>query len=107
MPGRPPKLSLRQTHRVLSWVERDPQEFGFATPRWTAPRLALVIERDLGVQLHPRYLNAWLRRHGISPQIPSRVARERKPEVIAHWVRYTWPRIKKSPRTGCRPGFQR
>lgn len=97
MAGRPAKLSPRQTCRVLGWLERDPQEFGFPTPRWTAPRLALVIERDLGVQLHPRYLNAWLRLHGISPQIPSRVARERQPEVIAHWVRHVWPGIKKSP----------
>src|SRR3954453_10749106 len=65
VPGRPPKLDSRQADRVLSWIQGDSQKFGFSTPRWTAPRLAIVIARELGVQLHPRYLNAWLRAHGV------------------------------------------
>jgi transposase len=97
MPGRPPKLTARQSAAVLRWLEDEPQEFGFATSRWTAPRLAWVIEQRFGVSLHPHYLNAWLTERGISPQIPTRVARERDPVAIEHWVRYRWPRIKKSP----------
>src|SRR4051794_20716448 len=42
--GRPPKLTADQAEEVLSWLERNPQEFGFSTPRWTAPRLAIVVE---------------------------------------------------------------
>jgi transposase len=95
--GRPSKLTADQTEEVLSWLGRDPQEFGFPTPRWTAPRLALVVEGAFGVRFHPGYLNAWLQAHGISPQIPSRVARERDPQAIDQWVGRTWPAIKKSP----------
>jgi transposase len=107
MPGRPPKLTARQSAAVLRWLGHTPQEFGFATSRWTAPRLAWVIDQRFGVSLHPRYLNAWLSQRGISPQIPARVARERDPAAIAHWVRYQWPRIKKSPGHGSDAGFHR
>ncbi len=95
--GRPPKLTEEQTEAVLSWLDGNPQEFGFATPRWTAPRLAQVIRGEFGVRFHPRYLNDWLQAHGISPQIPRRIARERDEQAISHWLGVVWPAIKKSP----------
>lgn len=101
--GRPPKLSEAQTEKVLCWVEESPRDFGFVTERWTAPRLATVIEDKFGVQLNSRYLNDWLRRHGISPQIPERQPRERDTVLIEAWVRHQWPRIKKKPATCRRP----
>lgn len=93
--GRPHKLTDRQVERVLGWVEQDPSHFGFPTERWTAPRLAWLIQRHWGVTLNHRYLNDWLRRHGVTPQIPGRQAQERDEELIAGWLRYQWPRIKK------------
>jgi transposase len=107
MAGRPTKLTSRQSATVLHWLERPPQAFGFATSRWTAPRLAWVIDQRFGVRLHPRYLNAWLTERGIRPQVPTRVARERDPVAIAHWIRYRWPLIKKSPPERGDPGFHR
>jgi transposase len=95
--GRPRKLDPDQTEAVLSWLGCDPQEFGFPTSRWTAPRLAMVVQGVFGVRFHPGYLNAWLQAQGISPQIPSRVARERDPQAIDRWMSQTWPAIKKSP----------
>jgi transposase len=44
--------------------------------------LAAVIEGKFAVQLHRRYLNQWLRRHGITPQVPQRQPRERDPLLI-------------------------
>src|SRR5438105_1787189 len=41
--GRPPKLTGEQTGRVLASIGRSPCEFGFATERWTAPRVAWLI----------------------------------------------------------------
>ena len=95
--GRPPKLTDEQTAEILSWLECNPQAFGFPTARWTAPRLAVAVEGAFGVRFHPGYLNAWLQNHGISPQIPSRAARERDPQAIQRWVTLDWPAIKKSP----------
>ena len=93
--GRPPKLQDQQAEQVLRWLDRSPRDFGFTTERWTAPRLASLIEQRLGIHFNHRYLSAWLRRHGITPQLPQRRPRERNQAVIDAWVRYQWPRIKK------------
>ena len=99
VPGRPPKLTARQAERVLAWVRgRDATGFGFDTPRWTAPRLAAAIRREMGVRFHPRYLNDWLSRRGVSPQLPQRVARERDDRAIRRWVACDWPRVKRGRR---------
>jgi transposase len=105
--GRPPKLSDAQAEQVLSWVERSPCEFGFATERWTAPRLGCVIEQSFGVHLNHRYLNDWLRRRGVTPQMPQRQPRERDQALIDAWVARQWPRIKKRPATCGRPSVLR
>jgi transposase len=98
--GRPPKLTEAQSQEVWGWIEQKAQNFGFATPRWTAPRLAQVIRTRWGVDLHPHYLNAWLKARKITPQVPTPVARERNPEAVARWVAETWPAIKKEPAPG-------
>jgi len=107
--GRPPKLTGRQARRVLDWVAHaSPCDFGFVTERWTAPRVALLIERRFGVRMNHRYLNDWLRhRGGITPQVPERRPRERDQRVIDAWVDRDWPRIKKRRRTLARPWFFR
>ena len=94
--GRPPKLNDSEARQVLGWLEQSPCSFGFATERWTAPRVASLVECRLGVRMSHRYLNDWLWRHGrITPQVPERRARERDEEAIRRWVDERWPMIKK------------
>src|SRR5688572_3012763 len=93
-PGLPPKLSPSQQARVLSWLRKNPQSFGFSTELWTARRVGQVIERKFGVHYNSRYLNAWLTARGISSQKPQRRPRERDDQVIQRWVRQQWPRIQ-------------
>ena len=97
VPGRPRKLSGTQEKIVLRWLSDSPLEYGFATELWSAPRLALLIEQEWGVRLHPDHLATWLRQRGYTPQKPRRVARERDAEAIARWRAQDWPRIKKRP----------
>jgi transposase len=105
VPGRPPKLTARQAGRALAWVrQRSPQDLGFgadAGTHWTARRVAAAIERRWGVRFNHRYLNDWLGRHGISPQRPQRLPRERDEAAIARWLARDWPAIKRGRR---RPG---
>jgi len=94
--GRPSKLNGHQAREVLRWIkDRSPCDFGFITERWTAPRVASVIEHRFGISMNPRYLNRWLRWRGITPQVPPRVPRERDEAAIAAWVQHAWPGIKK------------
>jgi transposase len=93
--GRPPKLTDDRAALVLSWIDRSPREFGFTTERWTAPRIAAVLRRELRVDMNHRYLNDWLARRGITPQVPQRVPQERDEAAVAAWVAGQWPLIKK------------
>jgi transposase len=103
-PGRPAKLSPTQEKIVRRWLSDRPSEHGFATDLWTARRLAHLIQEELGVPFNRRYLCAWLRQRGYTPQKPHRVARERDDQAVARWLARDWPRIKKRPagaRRGC------
>jgi transposase len=101
--GRPPKLTAEVAAAALSWVDRSPCEFGFATERWTARRVAMLLERDLGVRVNRRYLSGWLRDRGVTPQTPQPVPRERDEAKVAAWVGRRWPLIKKRSGTATRP----
>jgi transposase len=93
--GRPPKLTPQQEREVLKWFRQSPTKFGFRTELWTAPRVAELILRKFRKKFHPRYLNQWLAQRRITPQKPSRQARERNEREIRRWLREEWPRIKK------------
>jgi transposase len=103
-PGAAPRLTPRQADRVLSWIrDRSPADFGSGDERWTARRVAAVIADRLGVAFNHRYLNDWLARRGISPQLPQRVPRERDEAAVARWLAVDWPAIKRGRRPRARP----
>jgi transposase len=95
--GRPRKLTHAQEKIIRRWLDESPTTHGFETELWTAPRLGRLIRDEFAVELHPKYLSAWLRARGFSPQKPERVPRERDPKAIAAWLETDWPRIKKRP----------
>lgn len=95
--GRPRKLTSTQEKIALRWLTESPSKHGFETELGTAPRRGQLIQEEFDVQLHPKYLSAWLRRRGFTPQKPQRVARERDPAAIAAGRESDWPRIKKRP----------
>jgi len=93
--GRPPRLSEQQAAQVLSWLETEASSFGFVTDRWTATRLGVLIERTFGLRFNHRYLNRWVARRRVTPQIPAPVPRERDPEAIKQWLTMDWPAMEK------------
>jgi transposase len=96
--GRPGKLTSTQEKITLRWLTESPVHHGFETELWTAARLGELIREEFGVGLNPRYLSAWLRDRGYTPQKPQRVARERDPKAVAAWLEADWPRIKRKAR---------
>lgn len=96
--GHPSRLSVPQQQQVLSWLAKNPLEFGYPTALWTSKRVADQIQKQFGIPYNFRYLSGWLKEQGISPQKPASKARQRDDQQIAHWVREDWPRIlKKQP----------
>ena len=95
--GRPPRLAARDWVRLGRLLDRGAAAAGFATERWTLKRIAALIERELGVRYHPRYLERPLKAHGFSVQRPATRARERDELVIAVWPKREWVALKKRP----------
>lgn len=96
-PGRPPKLTAAQRAKLPRLLLRGPAAWGFATELWTTRRIATVIQRAFGVRLHRAHVSRVLSALDWSCQKPERRAIERDEAGIAHWKRYRWPMVKKTP----------
>jgi transposase len=99
VPGRPRQLTDQQRERLLQLLLQGARANGFSNELWTLKRIAAVIQVHFGVRYHPSHVWKILRRLGWSCQVPERRAIQRDEQAIAHWKRYTWPAIKKSPTT--------
>lgn len=97
-PGRPPKLTAKQRDQLERLLLKGAEAAGFATPLWTCPRIATVIERRFKVHYHVDHIGRVLHALGWSPQQPARRAIERDEAAIAQWVKERWPVVKKTPR---------
>ena len=67
VPGRPPKLTLRQRRALARCLLKGARAFGFGTDLWTCPRVAQVIRQRYGVNYHVDHLPRLLRALGFSP----------------------------------------
>jgi transposase len=97
VPGRPPKLDPKHIPRLREILLEGALAYGFPNDMWTLERIAAVIRREFGVKYHPSHVWKILRKLRWSCQVPERRAIQRNEKVIAHWKRYKWPAIKKSP----------
>jgi len=100
-PGAPRKLTDPQREPLLHRLWPGARTQGFPNERWTLKRIAAVIQVHVGVRYHPAHVWKILRALGWSCQVPERRALQRDEQAIAHWKRYQWPAIKKSPASGC------
>jgi transposase len=94
-PGRKPYLNAAQCRQVLGWIEKNPRDLGFPTELWTAGRVARMIQQRFHIHYNSHYLSQWLSVHGVTPQKPRRVPREKNLDLIEAWLRTVWPVIKK------------
>ena len=92
--GRRPRLSAAELGAVEQALRLGPQVFGFDTQLWTLRRVAVVIERLVGVRFHPGHVWRLLRRLDWTVQQPARRAIQRDEAEIARWRAQEWPRIK-------------
>jgi transposase len=107
VPGRPRKLTAQQREQLVHILLQGARAHGFANELWTIRRIAAVIRVHFGVRYHPAHVWKVLRSLGWSCQVPERQAIQRDEQAIAHWKRYKWPAIKKSPTTWRPSGVSR
>lgn len=99
-PGGQPRLSAEQQAQILEWLKEGPEAHGFRGELWTRKRVALLIERKLGVRYHPGHVSKLLQAWKWSPQKPEKRARQRDEAAIEQWVKERWPAIKKESAGG-------
>jgi transposase len=96
--GRPARLSVRDQAKLERILLKGPLQAGYPTDLWTLRRVAEVIEQRFQVSYHPGHVWKLLVGMGWSCQKPEGRSTRRDEPAIEHWKRYTWPRIKKSPK---------
>lgn len=97
MPGGVSRMTDEQRAELRGLLVKGPRANGFDTELWTLPRIAALIEQQLGIQYESSHVSRILKRLGFSPQKPERRAREQDEEAVAAWREQDWPRIKKKP----------
>lgn len=96
--GRMPKLTAAQLEQVETALLQGAKAHGYPNELWTLKRVAELIEKVTGVAYHPNHV--WRILHDKlrwSCQRPARRVIERDEKAIEHWVKNTWPAIKKAP----------
>ena len=107
-PGGQPRLSAEQQRQVLGWLREGAEAHGFRGNLWTRKRVAVLIERQLGIRYHPGHVSKLLQNWKWSTQKPEKRARQRDEAAIAEWVKDRWPTIKKEGRRrGAHPALRR
>ncbi len=95
--GQPPKILKLHREALGRFLTEGAQAHGFSNDLWTLPRIAMVLERQTGLRVHPGHLWRVLIRLGWSVQKPEKRATQRDEAAIARWKRHTWPALKKRP----------
>ena len=95
-PGRRPRLSAEQQSQILAWLRAGAEAHGFRGALWTRKRVAVLIERELGIRYHPGHVSKLLESWTWSAQKPDKRARQRDEAAIKAWVTERWPAIKKA-----------
>ena len=98
-PGRPPKLAPTQWRQLPGWLGRGAEAYGFPSAVWITQRVAQLLAQRLGVRYDRDHVCRLLHRLGWSWQKPTGRAREGHERTVHRWVKQTWPRLKKKPKS--------
>jgi transposase len=97
--GRPGALSQEDREALCDILDSGPVAYGLETGIWTSRLVRQVIEEEFGQRYHAGHVRKLLKRLGYSVQRPT--TRLVQADVKQHrkWVRYTYPNLKKTPKS--------
>ena len=95
--GRPRKVSASEMRKIEAALMRGARANGIDGDLWTLARVAKVIATISGHSYGISGVWYVLRRLGWSVQRPAKRALERDQAEVDHWVKETWPAVKKTP----------
>src|SRR5208282_1044090 len=94
--GPEPKLDEKQRQQVRRWIlGKDPRQYGFDFALWTRRIVQALLQEKLGIELGLTAVGRLLAGLNITPQKPLRRAYERDLKAVAHWLKETYPQLKR------------
>lgn len=94
--GRPKKLSGVQIAWVFRTVrDKDPIQLKFPFALWTRSMITRLIHKQFGIKLSETSVGRLLRQLGFTCQKPLYRAYQQNSEVVEHWKKTVFPKIKK------------
>jgi transposase len=92
--GPKPRLTDQQLATLEVLLREGAVAHGWPNHLWTAKRVAVLIQRHLGIRYHPDHVRRLLaQRLGWTSQKPQKRARERNLKEVERWIADDWPRI--------------
>jgi len=97
--GRPPGLTERQRQKLADILDSGPVAYGLETGLWTSPLVSQIVRDEFDLGYHPGHIRKLLRQLGYSVQRPTTRLAQADAKQKRKWVRYTYPNLKKTPKT--------
>ena len=89
------KLTPEQFEELKTVLTQGAIAFGYLTDRWTSRIVADLIHKKWNVQYSRSQVRKILNDLGFSYQKPAVKSTKHSQDVIEHWKKYDWVRIKK------------
>jgi len=94
-----PELKLKDDKsKIFSIIRKSATEYNFETPLWDCKKIKKVIEIELDKKIAVSSLWETLRKFGLSPQKPEKVALEKNQRKVNLWLKNEWPKIEEHRR---------
>jgi transposase len=75
--------------------DRHPEQLKLPFVLWTSGAVRRLIQRKFDVAVSRRTVRRYLKHWGFTPQKPKRVAYERNPEAVKHWLKNVYPAVRR------------
>jgi transposase len=98
-PGRPRRLGEKQREKLCDILDSGPVAYGLETGLWTSPLISQIIREEFQEDYHPGHVRRLLKQLGYSVQRPTTRLVQADLSQKRKWVRYTYPNLKKTPKT--------
>jgi len=96
--GRPCRLEPEQREKLCDLLDSGPVAYGLETGIWTSPLVSQIIREEFGQEYHAGHVRKLLKHLGYSVQRPTTRLVQADPKEKRKWVRYTYPKLKKTPK---------
>jgi transposase len=97
--GRPAEIDKSMRQRICDILDSGPVAYGLDTGIWTSPMIGQILQEECGVRYHPGHVRKLLKRWGYSVQRPTTRLVQADLAQRRKWVRYTYPNLKKTPKS--------